>query len=201
MTSAGVGRNDPPSGLLGEAEARGDPDGQHGGEVADQLADIYHRHGAAVYGLVRKLAGPAAGEPVTVDAFVALGRTPHALRGGAAPAGSSVLVLAHRQAVYVLRSDPDRRARLATMTPTQVERTSWEQTGARARDLLSQLSADERRSVVLAYFGGHDCREISAILGQPEDTVKTHLRTALHRLRKEMDAARGTSARRSAGSS
>lgn len=201
MTSARADRNDPRSGPLGEAAERSDPYAQDGSEVPDQLADAYHRHGAAVYGLVRSLAGTAAAEHVTVDAFVALGRTPHDLRDGAASSGPSLLALAHRRAVHFLRSDPDRRSRLAAMAPTDIERMSWDRTDARARDLLSKLSADERRSVVLAYFGGHDCRELAAFLGQPEDTVKAQLRTGLSRLRDEMDHTRGTTARRSAGSS
>lgn len=65
--------------------------------------------------------------------------------------------------------------------------------GARARDLLSGLSADERRSVALAYFGGYSCREISAILDQAEDTVKAQLQTGLRRLSTTVENGCGSS--------
>lgn len=181
---------------------RNEPSGPDRVPVPEELADAYLRHGAAVYGLVRDVAGTAAADEVTVGAFVALGRTPHDLGADVAPSlGASLLAFAHRHAVHWLRSEPDRRSRLAAMPPTVIERMSWDRTNHRARDLLSKLSADERRSVVLAYFGGHDCRELAAILGQPEVAVKAQLRAGLRRLRGETDDAPCGCAGRSVGSS
>jgi RNA polymerase sigma factor (sigma-70 family) len=152
------------------------------GGVSDQVADAYLRHGAAVYGLVRNLAGTAAAEQVTVDVFLALARMPRDLSGGTRSLRSWLLALAHRGAVHVLRSDPDRRSLVSATAPSDVERATWDRIGASARDLLSGLSADQRRSIALAYFGGHSCRELATILGQAEDTVKAHLKTGLERL-------------------
>ncbi|MHB1782996.1 MAG: RNA polymerase sigma factor [Acidimicrobiales bacterium] len=157
------------------------------------MADAYLRHGAAVYGLVRNIAGTAAAEQVTVDVFLALARMPRDLTDGTRSLRPWLLALAHRQAVQLLRSDPDRRSRLAAMAPGDVERASWDRIGARARDLLSGLSADQRGSVALAYFGGHSCRELAAILGQAEDTVKAHIQTGLRRLSTTVENGYGSS--------
>jgi len=162
------------------------------GDEPGLLADAYARHGAAVYGLARHIAGAAAAERVTADAFVALRRTPTPLRAatGALSVRAWLLAFAHRRAVHVLRSDSERRCQLATMAPGGVEEESWERADAEARRLLSTLAADERRSMVLAVFGGHSCREISEILGRPGDAVKADLRAGLSRLRDQTHRAR-----------
>lgn len=169
--------------------------------VSAQLADAFLRHGASVYALARNVAGPAAAEQVTVGAFLALKRMPRDLSGGAPFLRPSLLALAHRHAVHLLRSDPDRRSRLAAMAPSDVERASWDRIGARAGELLFRLAPDQRRAIVLAYYGGHDCRELAAVLGQAEETVKAHLQTGLRRLREEMDRTHSGGGLRSDSSS
>jgi|GEM_PF-6305293 RNA polymerase sigma factor (sigma-70 family) len=154
------------------------------------LAEAYVRHGAAVYGLARQIAGTAAAEKVTVETFVALWGAPHSLHARAPSLGASLVGFAHRQAVHVLRSDSERHCQLATMGTGELEQEARERAGARAWDLLLALSADERRSVALAYFLGLRHREISAVLGRPEDAVKADLRAALSRLREQTERVR-----------
>lgn len=55
--------------------------------------------------------------------------------------------------------------------------------GALAR--LSALPAGERDAIVLAYFGGHNYREVAAMLDQSEGTIKSRIRGGLARIRSQ----------------
>ena len=153
------------------------------GDATGRLAEAYMLYGVAVYGLARQVAGADEAENVTAEAFLELGRAGRSVRADAASLRASLLAFAHRQAVHVLRSDLERRSRLATMTAIDVEEESSARAAGNASDVLSMLSPAERRVIVLAYFGGHNCREIAATLGQSEDDVKTLVRNGMARLR------------------
>jgi RNA polymerase sigma-70 factor (ECF subfamily) len=56
-------------------------------------------------------------------------------------------------------------------------------TAAQVRDALAALPENERAAVKLAYFGGHSYREVAEMLGEPEGTVKSRIRSGLSRLR------------------
>lgn len=146
-----------------------------GGDGTRGLAEAYTRHGAAVYELACCIAGAAEAENVATEAFRALWQSGRSFAADGASLRTTLLALAHRHAVHVLRSDSERRTRFMAMAAADVEEESWARAGAHVADLLSTLSPAARRVIVLAYFGGYSYREIAAILGEPEDTVKTLL--------------------------
>ena len=51
------------------------------------------------------------------------------------------------------------------------------------RNALSLIPESERRAVELAYFGGNSYRAVASMLGEPEGTVKSRIRSGLARLR------------------
>ncbi len=51
------------------------------------------------------------------------------------------------------------------------------------RNALSLIPESERQVVELAYFGGHSYRTVASMLGEPEGTVKSRIRSGLARLR------------------
>jgi RNA polymerase sigma-70 factor (ECF subfamily) len=50
-------------------------------------------------------------------------------------------------------------------------------------DALSNLSEGERQAIALSYYKGYTYREVAEILGQPEGTVKSRIRSAMTKLK------------------
>jgi RNA polymerase sigma-70 factor (ECF subfamily) len=55
-------------------------------------------------------------------------------------------------------------------------------TSNEVRNALSQLPEAERSAIVLAYYGGHSYREVASVLGAPEGTIKSRIRSGLLKL-------------------
>ena len=53
----------------------------------------------------------------------------------------------------------------------------------RVKEALKDLPEGERSAIVMAYFGGYTYREAAEILGEPEGTVKSRIRSGLKKLR------------------
>lgn len=157
----------------------------------EALAEVYRRHAGAVFGLaLRVLHERALAEDVVQEVFLRLWHAPEKFdpeRGGLR---SFLLAHTHGRSVDLLRSEQSRRlredrdARRAAEGGYDIEHEVVDIAVAeQVRDALGALTAEERRAIELAYFGGRTYREVATLLDQPEGTVKSRIRSGLRRLR------------------
>jgi RNA polymerase sigma-70 factor (ECF subfamily) len=158
-------------------------------EVA--LAEVYRRHGRAVYGLARRVLQDAAeAEDVTQEVFLRLWREPDRFDPERGTLRSFLLAHAHGRSVDVVRSSSSRRARevreaaRTARAEYDMEHEAWDLALAdQVATAMGELTADERRAIELAYFEGCTYREVAQVLDQPEGTVKSRIRSGMRRLR------------------
>lgn len=163
----------------------------------EALAEIYRRHAGAVFALARRVTGEASiAEEVVQEVLLRLWSEPDRFDPERGSLRSFLLTQAHGRAVDSVRSETSRRRRessdLTRLAEAgyDLEREVWDLAMAeQVRAALHLLPDDERDAIELAYFGGHSYRAVAVLLGQPEGTVKSRIRTGLRRLRSEMHAA------------
>jgi RNA polymerase sigma-70 factor, ECF subfamily len=167
------------------------------GHESDALAEAYRRHAGAVFGLARRvLRETAVAEEVVQDVFLRLWNHAERYDPSRGCLRSFLLTQTHGRSVDVLRSDIARhrrgeneaRARASTGDDFDQE-MSDPLTAECLRTALGQLPDEERRPIELAYFGGHTYRSVAKMLGEPEGTVKSRIRSGLRRLRIELAEA------------
>ena len=166
-----------------ERIARADP---------DALAALYDRYAARVLGLAaRILTDVDEAEDVLQEIFLQVWRAPRRFDASRGSVLTWLLVLARSRAIDRLRAlrrrGRDRHVELSdTDVPAggDVERDAQtaEESDA-VRRVLSQLPADQRRALELAYFEGYTQSEIAELTGAPLGTVKTRLRQGMMKLR------------------
>jgi RNA polymerase sigma-70 factor (ECF subfamily) len=157
----------------------------------DALAEVYRRHGGAVFGLARRVLGdPGRAEEIVQEVFVRLWNEPERFDPERGSLRSFLLAQTHGRAVDLLRSDTARRSReerdvrATAEAGYDLEHEVWDLAVAdRVREAVVTLPDDERRAIELAYFGGRTYREVAIALGAPEGTVKSRIRAGLKRMR------------------
>ncbi len=178
--------------LAGEAElieriGRGD-------EAA--LGHVYGLHAGPVFMLARRiLRDVQLAEDVVQEVFVRLWDRAHAFDAGRGSLRTYLLVQARSRSLDLLRSEASRRSREGNegRLVATAERGDQPESvvGVKTdigdmRRAIQVLSEDQRRTIELAYFGGHTCREVAEMLRIPEGTVKSRIRLGLQRLRLQM---------------
>jgi RNA polymerase sigma-70 factor (ECF subfamily) len=155
------------------------------------LAEVYRRHGGAVYGLARRvLNNTTEAEDVTQEVFLRLWNQPDRFDPNRGNLRSFLLTQSHARAVDAVRSLNSRRlreARDARHTATadyDMQHEVWDLALAdQVSRALGELPDEERRAIELAYFDGHTYVEVAELLGQPEGTVKSRIRNGMRRMR------------------
>ena len=154
------------------------------------LARIYARLGNAVYGLSRQvLKDEGLAQDVTQEIFLRLWNEPQRFDPQRGSLRSFLLREAHSRSIEKVRSEEARRQResRSEFRDRPVHRDTEDDvitslTSTEVRNALSQLPEAERSAIVLAYYGGHSYREVASVLGAPEGTIKSRIRSGLLKL-------------------
>ncbi len=160
----------------------------------DALAEAYRRHAGACFGLARRLLNDeSVAEEVLQEVFLRLWNRPERFDAERGSLRSYLLAQTHGRSVDRLRSDTSRRrreerdARESMAVSDDIEREVIDLTVAeQVKGVVATLPQDERQAVELAYFGGHTYRQVAVMLGAPEGTVKSRIRSGLRRMRHEL---------------
>jgi RNA polymerase sigma-70 factor (ECF subfamily) len=157
----------------------------------DAFAEAYRRHAGAVYSLAWRMTGDRhSGEEVVQEVFLRLWEHPECFEAERGTLRTYLLVQTHGRCIDLVRSRSrrsqreERVARLTRPEGYDLELEIWDLTLAeRVRQALGALTADERRAIDLAYFGRRSYREVAAMIGEPEGTIKSRIRSGLGKLR------------------
>jgi RNA polymerase sigma-70 factor (ECF subfamily) len=163
----------------------------------EALAEAYRRHAGAVFGLARRLlADHALAEEVVQEVFLRLWNQPDRYDPSRGSLRSYLLAQTHGRSVDLLRAEGARRAREDRQARQTAEggydlenEVADLTTASHVRRALSALPEGERSAIELAYFSGLTYREVAAVQGQPEGTVKSRIRNGLRRLRIDLQAS------------
>lgn len=159
------------------------------------LARIYDRFGSAVYGLSRQvLKDDGLAQDVTQEIFLRLWNEPQRFDPERGSLRSFLLREAHSRSIERVRSEEARRQRESRsefrdrpVTLDIEDDVLKSLTSDEVRNALSQLPEGERSAIVLAYYGGHSYREVANVLGAPEGTIKSRIRSGLLKLSSLLD--------------
>ena len=160
----------------------------------DALAEVYRRHAGAVFALSRRLlADRTLAEEIVQEVFLRLWNNPDRFEPGRGSLRSYLLAQCHGRSVDLIRSESSRRRReekeltLAAEAGYDLEHEVWDMAVAdRVKATLQTLPEGEREAILLAYFGGHTYREVADLLGTPEGTVKSRIRSGWQTMRGEL---------------
>ena len=160
---------------------------------------LYHRYGREVYVLAAHLVGPARGEEVVQEVFAALWRHAGRYDPGRASFRAWFMTIARNRVIDELRACRTDRL-LVLLDPVEdllaeapdgrvdvAEQVARRAEGDGVVRALGSLPPEQRRVLVLAYFGGLSHAAIAETLGWPLGTVKKRLRLGLDKLRAALD--------------
>ncbi|MBI4218855.1 MAG: sigma-70 family RNA polymerase sigma factor [Chloroflexi bacterium] len=156
---------------------------------------LYDRYARRVYVLGVHLLGAADAEEVVQESFVRLWQRAGQFDPARGPFKSWFMAVARHYVLNQLR-ERSRKDRLQTLddvdtllgnaadpSPDVSEQAWLGEQSARALEVLRTLPPEQRKVLVLAYFGGFSQTEIAEALVLPLGTVKTRTRLALEKLR------------------
>ena len=172
---------DTPDGVLIARLAAGDE---------EALEEAFDRYGALVLGVARRtVRDGSAAEDVVQEVFTALWSHPERFDPARGSLRAFLGMQAHGRAIDDVRSESSRSDRdhrhfdlnnSYTRSPgDDLETASMQQL---VKDAIGRLPDEQRQVVERAYFGGYTQRELASMLGIPEGTAKSRIRSAQSKL-------------------
>ncbi|WP_320672115.1 RNA polymerase sigma factor [Patulibacter defluvii] len=167
---------------------------------ADAFEALYDRHAGAAFALAYRIAGsrPAA-DDVCQEAFLAVWRSAAAYDPRQGGVRSWMLTIVRNRAIDHLRRvtrikeremvDEALDERHAAPAAQDTEAAALRRTsGAETREVLGELSPDQRRVIELSFYSGYSQSEIAGMLELPLGTVKARMNRGLARMRNVLAA-------------
>jgi len=159
------------------------------GDVAAFEA-LYERYVREVYALAAHVLGNAAAEETVQDVFLRLWERAGQFEPSRGSFGGWFMSLARNRILDTLRRRRMHEIPVAEIeellaaSPDDIEGDLWrKERGARILNALRALPPEQRRVLILSYFGGLSQTAIAEALGWPLGTVKKRIRLGLEKLR------------------
>jgi RNA polymerase sigma-70 factor (ECF subfamily) len=158
------------------------------------LEQLYDRYNRPIFSLVLMFVEDrATAEEITLDVFMRVWQKADSYRSEQAKVSTWLTHIARHHAIDVLRRRAVRPDHFAlpldgiahgapAREPDPGELAEHSLRGARVRAAIARLPADQRQTLLLAYFSGYTHTQIAETLKQPLGTIKTRLRLALQKL-------------------
>ena len=151
----------------------------------EALAAAYRNHSTAVYGLACRICGPEVAAEVTRDVFIHLGRHPDGFDRARGSLRAHLLTITRDTAL-------DFACAGSSSSPSSDELDQDEDLGpgspnVRMADALAGLQPHERAAIETTFYGRCTYRDAAAVLGRPEETVRSSIGAGMRRLRRTLD--------------
>lgn len=167
----------------------------------DAFSDLYDEFAGLVFSIaVSMLRDHAAAEDAAQDVWVKVWNAAPTFDPARAAVSTWIVVITRRHVLDLLRRDKVRAAgrpgidpetdadALAISGPQDVAREAeLSELSAEVRGALAQLPYEQRRALVLAYYGGRTQSEVAAELEKPLGTIKTYMFHGLRRMRELLE--------------
>lgn len=159
---------------------------------------LYCRHCDAAYGIAwRVLHDAELAQDVVQEAFLGFWTSRERFNPDRGSLRTWLLTIVHNRSVDAVRRSVSR-----PVVPLELEDfespsedtqdTALRRTEAeRVRHALATLPVEQRRALLLAYWGGHTQSEIATLTGVPIGTVKSRIFAGFKRLRDQLHGAGG----------
>ena len=160
---------------------------------AEALAEIYDRYSEPIYRYLYRMLGDAAqAEDLTSEVFCRLLQVLDTSRAPRDKLRGWLYRVAHNQAMDWFRQQGKGTTlplceELASGTDLPSEIVERQETQQRLRKVISQLTIDQQRVILLRFGEGFKISEVSELMGKSQGAVKILQHRAVKRLRKLLD--------------